>query len=155
MSAADGPTATVVFRVASDTGVVNVETLWAFELGGARYRLDNIPYYAYSVSLGDVVLAPLDPQDQRPTFASVLEKSGNRTVRVLFDAPAEPGSEAEQLLGRLVAMGCDYEDANRRYVAINIPPAVELAAVRDVLVDNALTWEHADPSYSELYPDDT
>jgi hypothetical protein len=37
---------------------------------------------------------------------------------------------------------------------VNIPPVVELAAVRDYLVENALTWEHADPSYSEIYPDE-
>jgi hypothetical protein len=150
----DGPTGQVVFRVAGDAGSVNVETLWAFALGGARYRLDNIPFYAYSVSIGDVVLAPIDPGDGRPAFASVLEKSGNRTVRVLFDVPAESGNATDELLRSLVAMGCEYEGASQRYVAINIPPVVELAAVRDFLVDNALTWEHADPSYSELYADE-
>jgi Domain of unknown function (DUF4265) len=152
---ADAPTAKVLFRVVGDGDEVNVETLWAFDLGDSRYRLDNSPFYAYSVSCGDVVLAPLNPDEMRPTFESVVEKSGNRTVRLLLDTPAEPGNASDDLLKGLVEMGCDYEGAGPRYIAVNIPPTVELAAVRDYLVENASTWEHADPSFSELYPDDT
>jgi len=32
-----------------------VETLWAFDLGNHRYKLDNTPWYAYGVSTGDVI----------------------------------------------------------------------------------------------------
>jgi hypothetical protein len=154
MNETDGPTIKVLFRVVGEDGVVNVETLWAFDLGEDRYQLDNTPFYAYSVSVGDIVFAPIDPTEGRPTFASVLEKSGNRTVRVIFDEPVEAGTASDALLQGIVAMGCEFEGANRRYIAINIPPVVELAAVRDYLVENALTWEHADPSYAEIYPDE-
>lgn len=153
MSQVEGPTEKVLFRVEGD-GQVNVETLWAFDLGNDQYRLDNAPFYAYSVSLGDVVHAEPDTTGGVPTFQAVLRKCGNRTVRVFFDDPVEPGSVSEKLLSVLESFGCEYEGANKRYVAITIPPRVELAAVRDFLVENALTWEHADPSYSELYPND-
>ena len=147
------PTAKVLFRVVGeDETDVNVETHWAFDLGQDRYRLDNNPFYAYSVSAGDVVLAPVDGDEHRPTFVSVLEKSGNRTVRVNFDSAAESGNETDKHLKALLAMGCDYEGANRRYIAINIPPDVQLDAVRDYLVANELNREHADPSYEELHP---
>jgi Domain of unknown function (DUF4265) len=149
-----GPTSKVLFRVVGDEGDMNVETLWAFDLGDDRYRLDNTPFYAYSVSLGDVVYAPADPDDGRPTYHSVLEKSGNRTIRVFFDDPIQPGSESDRLLHELVTLGCEFEGANKRYIAVTVPPRVELATVRDFLVENALTWEHADPSYSELFPND-
>ena len=78
-------TAKVLFRVEEEDGSENVETLWAFDLGEDRYRLDNSPFYAYSVSPGDTVNAPVDPDEGRPTFSRVLEKSGNRTVRVILD----------------------------------------------------------------------
>ena len=154
VSGVDGPTAAVVFRVVGAGGHVNVETLWAYHLGAGRYRLDNSPFYAYSVSSGNVVLAPIDPGDARPTFAAVLEKSGNRTVRILLDEPLEAGNASDAVLSGLVALGCSFEGASPRYVAINVPPGVELAAVRDYLVERALAWEHADPSYSELYPEE-
>jgi hypothetical protein len=54
----------------------------------------------------------------------------------------------------LVALGCDYEGANTRYIAVNIPPHVELESVRQYLTQCNATWEHADPSYAELFPDD-
>ena len=154
MADVHGPTKKVIFRVEGDEGQVNVETLWAFDLGNDRYRLDNTPFYAYSVSLGDVVRATTDENGGFPTFRAVLKKSGNRTVRVFFDDPVDPGSASERLLNELVDLGCEYEGANKRYVAITIPPRVQLAAVRDFLVENALTWEHADPSYTELYPNE-
>lgn len=154
MSNAGRPTGKVLFRVVGEEGSVNVETLWAFDLGQDRYRLDNMPFYAYSVSLGDVVLAPIDPAEQQPTFTAVVEKCGNRTVRIFFDEPVANGSKSMVLLEGLVDMGCEYEGATSRYFTVTIPPRVELATVRDYLVENALTWEHADPSYSELYPND-
>jgi Domain of unknown function (DUF4265) len=154
MSSDGSPTAKVLFRVVGEEGRVNVETLWAFDLGHDRYRLDNMPFYAYSVSLGDVVLAPIDPAEQRPTFKTIVEKCGNRTVRIFFDEPVEPGSKSMLLLEGLVDMGCEYEGATSRYVAVTVPPGVELSVVRDYLVENALTWGHADPSYTELYPND-
>lgn len=154
MGNVSGPTTKVLFRVEGDEGDINVETLWAFDLGDDRYRLDNMPFYAYSVSLGDVVYAPKDPDEGRATYRSVLQKSGNRTVRVFFDDPVQPGSASDDLLKEMVNLGCEYEGATSRYIVITIPPRIELATIRDFLVDNALTWEHADPSYSELYPND-
>jgi hypothetical protein len=38
------------------------------------------------------------------------------------------------------------------YIAIDIPPGVELMEVADYLTDQGVQWEHADPRYSDLYP---
>jgi hypothetical protein len=35
----------------------DIETLWADPLGGDLYALDNLPWYAYGVSVEDVVEA--------------------------------------------------------------------------------------------------
>jgi len=148
------PTAKVLFRVVGPEGDVNVETLLAFDLGHIRYRLDNSPFYAYSVSVGDVVLAPLDPNEGFPTFKAVVEKCGNRTVRVVFEKPVEAGNVQDQLLQGLVSMGCEYEGANRSYICITVPPHIDFEAVQNYLTSNDVNWEHADPSYSELYGDD-
>ena len=52
----------------------------------------------------------------------------------------------------LVALGCSYEGANRKYLAINIPPPVKLEEIRSYLIEQDATWEHADPSYTQLFP---
>jgi|SRR5690606_18655667 len=149
------PKAKVLFRVPNEEGGANVETLWAYDLGSDKYRLDNLPYYAYGVSCEDVVLAPFDEDEQLPTFEKVVSKSGNRTVRIFFDVPYESGNESEALVNRLVEIGCDFEGANRKYIAINVPPIVDLSEVAKQLNHAEVAWEYADPKYEELFPDET
>ena len=124
------------------------------DLGGDRYRLDNYPFYAYSVSWGDVVYAPLDSSEGRPTFKSVLEKSGNRTLRVFVDPPLESGNPSDELMKQLDALGCGYEGMRGVCFAVNIPPAADLTAICELLTAKDVKWEHGDPTLEELYPDD-
>lgn len=146
--------AKVLFRVPKEDGSDDVETLWATHVGGDHFKLDNSPFYAYGVSWEDVVSAPFDAKEQFPTFERVVSKSGNRTVRVLFRTPVEAGNEPDRLLQGLVAMGCSYEGANRRFISLNVPSGVELNVIRDYLIAHDVTWEHADPTYEALFPED-
>ena len=154
MSEPSEPNAKVLFRVPNEDGGANVETLWAYDLGSDEYKLDNLPYYAYGVSCDDVILAPFDDDEQFPTFQKVVSKSGNRTIRIVFDLPFESGNESEALVNRLVTMGCDFEGANKKYIVINIPPLVELDEVAKELIDADVAWEYADPTYKELFPNE-
>jgi Domain of unknown function (DUF4265) len=148
------PTAKVLFRVPEDDGSANVETLWAYDLGNDRYRLDNSPFYAYSVSVGDIVFAPADPAEGRPTFKEVFEKSGNRTVRVILDPPLATGNSSDDVVQELLSLGCLYEGANPSYLCIVIPPEADFSLVCERLTARGTQWEHADPDSSELYPDE-
>ncbi len=134
----------VEFRTDDD-----VETLWAEPLGDDRYRIDNTPFYAYGVSWRDVVLA--EPQAGAfPIFASVVEKSGHRTVRVIVtDAGA-----LERLQSGILALGCTFEGAWQELICIDVPPEVDLESVRQFLIASPFEWEHADPTYEQLYGDD-
>lgn len=148
------PNAKVLFRVIDEKGGADVETLWATHLGADDYKLDNSPFYAYGVSWEDVVSAPFDPEEGFPTFERVVSKSGNRTVRVIFETPIETGNESDRVLQGLVTLGCSYEGANRKYISVNVPPGVELNVVRTYLIEQKATWEHADPTYAALFPED-
>ncbi len=147
------PNAKVLFHIPNSDGSAEVETLWATHLGDDKYKLDNSPFYAYGVSWEDVVSAPFSEEEGHPTFQRVVAKSGNRTVRVVFNPPIESGNDSDQLLQGLTALGCSYEGANHTYVCVNIPSAVELAKVRTFLVEHNATWEHADPTYDSLFPE--
>jgi len=146
------PDAKVLFRITDEDGSVQVETLWAQSLGQDLYQLDNSPFYAYSTSWRDVVYAPYETSEERATFQRVVTKSGNRTVRVYFDPPVEEGNPSDVVLQGLVTLGCSYEGASRRLLSINVPPEVRLDDVRHYLISHDANWEHADPSYEELYP---
>jgi hypothetical protein len=128
-----------------------VETLWADPVGTDRYRLDNCPFYAYGVSWRDVVEARPDP-DGMLRMVRVVEKSGHRTVRVIFDPGADEDPAAQAVLDGVLARGCSYEGMNPRYVVIDLPPEVDLMDIAGYLTNQGVQWEHADPRHSELYP---
>ena len=154
MSSAAKSNAKVLFRVPNEDGSAEVETLWATNLGGDNYRLDNSPFWAYGVSWEDVVFAPFSNEEGFPTFQSVVTKAGNRTVRVIFNPPIADGNESDRVLQGLVSLGCSYEGMNPKYVSVNIPSSVALDAVRSYLVGKEAKWEYGDPTYASLFPAD-
>ena len=131
----------------------NVETLWADPVGPNLYRLDNSPFWAYGVSWRDVVEAHPDP-DGQIRMTRVVEKSGHRTVRVIFDRGVDESPEARAVLDGVTALGASYEGMNPRYLAIDVPPEGDLMAVARYFTEHGVQWEHADPRYSDLYPDE-
>jgi len=144
--------AKIVIRTTYDDGSADVETPWAYDLGNDRYKLDNLLWFAYGISWHDVVLAPLDPDEGRPVFERVVEKSGHRTVRIIFPEGLAPGSLAESFKDYLLSLGCSFEGMNHQPFSFNIPPGVPLEDVRAYLIEQDARWEHADPTYEELFP---
>lgn len=128
----------------------DVETLWATPVGEDRYKLENSPFFAYGVSWLDVVEAREDALGQL-AMTRVVEKSGHRTVRLILDDGDAPLTEADGVVERLQTLGCSYEGYNRRYLSLDIPPGANFDVVVDALVRSGVQWEHADPTYGELY----
>lgn len=144
----------VVFRIAEEDGSATVETPWATKVGEDLYRIENSPFYAYSISWLDIVRAPYNEEEERPTFEKVVEKSGHRTIRIIFDPPIAEGNESEKVLKGIVELGCSFEGANSSYICIDIPPEVDFNLVRNYVIENDVNFEHADPRYDELFPQD-
>jgi hypothetical protein len=140
----------VKLGIRDDDGTV--ETPWAVRLGGDLYRLDNIPFFAYRLSIDDVVEA-LPESDGFLMFARVVRKSGNRTVRAILAEPAdvEPGPS---FLAEMKRLGCTIERATQKFICVNVPPPVLLESVTDSLIELGVQWEYADPKYEDLFPED-
>ncbi|GAB4366118.1 MAG: hypothetical protein Kow00114_23830 [Kiloniellaceae bacterium] len=141
----------IEIRITDAEGDTEVETLWATPMGKDLYRLENSPWFAYGVSYLDIVQARAEG-DGFPVFNTVVEKSGNRTVRIILDPPAEEANASAEILDALVTMGATYEGANPSYMAVNIEPHVDFAAICRFLTERSVQWEHADPTYDQMYP---
>lgn len=139
------------FRIEDEDGGFDIETPWAVPLGGDLYELANIPFSAYRVSESDIVQATKDTDDGFPVFRKIVKKSGNKTVRIIFEPPVEDGNISDQILNQLVKIGCSYEGATKTYIGITIPPQIDLFEIRDFLEQHKLQWEHADPTYEDIY----
>lgn len=121
------------------------ETLWAFDLGRDRYKLANLPFYAFGVSVHDIVLAPYDAAIGLPVFERVIIKSGNRTMRVAFNQRVNQGNESDRILNTLIDMGCGAEGADGIVFAINVPARLDLREVAGFIERAGVDWELADP----------
>jgi hypothetical protein len=128
----------------------DVETLWAAPVSGDLYRLDNSPFYAYGVSWQDVIEAQ-PAADEALDFVKCIRKSGNRTVRVIFQNYRSEDPPAQRVLRRVRDLGCTYEGMQPRMVSVNIPPRVDIDDVTNYLSEESgLQWEYADPTYDEV-----
>jgi hypothetical protein len=142
-----------VYAIVLLHGGKHVESLWVRKVAGMRYRVAAIPFYAYNVSLGDTVLCGRD-EDGRGLFVErVLEKSGNRTVRVAFEAP-EQGKHAEAVrLQEFLKANRFKWDYNRvQLFSINVPceeSYVQLQNFLKQMPESAqMIWEDGDPEPS-------
>jgi hypothetical protein len=135
----------------TDLEGTNTETLWAVSVAPGRFRLDNLPFFAYRVSVGDLV----EGTEYAPgmyDFTRVVEASGNRCIRMILpEGETSDTTVGKAFLDEILALGCGFEGANRRYFAINIPPAVDLPTVADMMVQAGVTREYVNPTWDDLF----
>lgn len=120
---------------------VQAENIWTERLGPDSYRVDNIPFYAYGISLDDIICAR--EQDGRLVFEAVLSHSGHSTYRVFINDKAGVESSAFNLRWRaLEQLGCSLEVAKKRWIAVDVPPQSDVFAVyRELeLGEQAAVW---------------
>lgn len=89
--------------------------------------------------------------DTMPDFQEIVRKSGHRTISLIL----EDASSRQDRLEALLRLGCTYEGSNGSYFGIDIPPAADFKAVCEYLTSTDEEWEHADPTYHDLFPEST
>jgi Domain of unknown function (DUF4265) len=109
--------------------VYGVETLWAAPLGNGRYQLRNVPFLAYGFSEDDVVNQA--DNGGRLMVVGVAQRSGHSTYRVFLPQSTDEAAFAS-LWKPLADLGCTYERANTRLIAIDVPPETDVYAVYEV-----------------------
>jgi hypothetical protein len=111
---------------------VGGESMWARELGASRYRIENVPFYAYDLNFYDVVEARALAPDEKPSVLRVVERSGHNTLRVIFD-DALPEARMLELLKALEPLAVSFERSGEHYFALDLEPEASVDAVRDQL----------------------
>jgi hypothetical protein len=142
----------VVFDVPEQDGsVYKTESLWAEPVGDSGYRLRNVPFEVFGFSEQDVVAA----QEQNGVLAvvGIVARGGHSTYRLVLpdDTTEEKFLKDWTPLGEL---GCTYERATRRFVAIDVPPHADIYAVYYALEEGekAHLWEFEEGHCGHLEP---
>ncbi|HYA72405.1 MAG TPA: DUF4265 domain-containing protein, partial [Roseiarcus sp.] len=105
---------------------------------------DNCPFFAYHISLGDILYAKRGDSGSPPVFEQIISKSGNRTLRIFFGIAFSEGNVTSAILEEIKKYGCGYERFSDRYFSINVPPAVNYDKVCEFLICKGIDWEDAD-----------
>jgi hypothetical protein len=98
------------------------EVLWASGLPEGQYRIENVPFFALSLSYHDIITA--DNKKGVLKIAEVKSRSGHSTYRCYLrkDVKDADFKEYFEPLGRL---GCTYEKTINLIYSVNIPPSAD------------------------------
>jgi len=109
---------------------VGFESVWGIDAAPDTYVIDNVPYYIYGVSKGDVVAAKKDDGEWR-AFAVVM-RGGHSTLRVF----AEDSQARQDILRRLSESeaSCGVTPGLSLFT-VDIPPHADFQAI-DAYLDS-------------------
>jgi hypothetical protein len=94
------------------------------------FILDNIPFVARRIALGDLIKAEYDEEDGAYYFYEFKEVSGNTTLRMYFNKI----ELIESVRKRLEELGCATEAfLARKLIAVNVPKNIEYMSVKQYL----------------------
>lgn len=115
-------------------GTYERESMWAERLDDGTYKIANIPFFAYNVHMDDVVEAEASV-GQLPTVMRVVRRSGQETLRIIF----EPEADVDYMAGilvRLSAVGARFEKGEDRFFAASFKTWADLTAFLDEAHDS-------------------
>src|ERR1700733_15197050 len=119
----------VLFVQKLGDGQFETESIWCQKVG-EDFVIDNIPFIAKRISLGDTVKAIFDNRDRSYYFEDFIKVSGNTTVRIYFQIE----NITESIREWLMQMGCESEVfLQRKIIAVNIPRETSYAPVKEFL----------------------
>ena len=126
----------------SDWHEYALETLWAQEKDSGTYALRNIPFYAFGLSLDDVVSARAI--GNQLIIQDVVARGGHSTYRAYLSKDvALPGVRFLKVWSPLEQIGASYEVADGRLIAIDIPAQADIYAAYKFLEEGetAGVWD--------------
>lgn len=107
------------------------ESLWC-KVQDNLFIVDNIPFIAERVSLGDTIEVEFDEDDKQYYFEDFVTNSGNTTVRIYLYKDYE--NKIEEIRSQLKEEGCDSEVfSERNIIAVNVPQAVSYRSIKEYL----------------------
>lgn len=119
----------VLFVQKNADGEFETESIWCLR-DNDNYIIDNIPFVAKRVSLGDTIKAEYDASENAFYFDDFITVSGNTTVRLYFDDE----SLIEDVRKELNNFGCESEGfLQRKIVAVNVPQNIDYRPVKQYL----------------------
>jgi hypothetical protein len=125
-----------------------VENLWAEPLENHNFRILNSPFFVFEVSCGDVVKAV--PSDSKLQYVGIVRRGGHSTYRLFLQGDHTINDPSFQEYWKPIsAQGATLENANDRFVAVDVPPKVDISTIYRLFQEgeNAEIWSFEEGHY--------
>ena len=130
-----------------EDGEYQIESVWATK-EGSYYRINNIPFLAPNIALGDLVEAEED--DGALYFEKLVEPSGHSVVQMIVFNESdvmEIGKELEQL-------GCTWEGSHKKkLISVDVPKDLSYTIIKQFLDngENEGRWSYREACLAHKY----
>ncbi len=105
------------------------ESLWGKRYDDHYFQVQSIPFYIKGISYNDIISAQII--NGMYNFDKVISVSGHSTYRVYIKRENKDGFRNYWL--PLENIGCSYENANSKLIAIDVPPKTDIHKVYELL----------------------
>lgn len=107
------------------------ESLWC-KVDDSKFIIDNIPFIAKRISLGDTIEVEYDEDDKQYYFEDFIANSGNTTVRIyLYN---ENTDKMDEIRNWFQENRCNTEIfLDRNIIAINVPKDITYKPIKKYL----------------------
>lgn len=107
------------------------EQLWSRRISGKRFEICCIPFFVYSLALGDEV--EVAPEWGLPYMVQrVVKHAGHYTFRVWFEDTAPPNTR-EEVSAEVTRLGCLVEWSSDNLLAVDASSQEQAQLVADIL----------------------
>ena len=124
----------ILFRLdpANEKGY-KTESVWAECLEEPyHFRVLNSPFYIFGISAEDTISA----KDIEGTleFQEVVSRGGHSTYRVFLQGGRTiSNADFQEQWEPIAALGATFENANDRFIAVDVPPGKDIENIRRLL----------------------
>ena len=118
----------IQFRLNPEDGHgFDTDGLWADPMGSGEFRILNSPFFVFGISAEDIVRATAEAGLYQ--FQQVVRRGGHSTYRLFLQGGNTiKDIKFRDLWKRLEQLGCTFENANDRFVAVDVPPTSDIHA---------------------------
>jgi hypothetical protein len=108
------------------------EHLWAESVGPEEFRILNSPFFAFGISLDDIVRA--EKMGDSYVFRNVVRRSGHSTYRLFLQGNRTiADKDFTDRWHEIAKEGCTFENANGSLVTVDCPTKTDVSAVYELL----------------------
>lgn len=109
------------------------ESVWVKQINNNIYQLDNLPFYAYNISLNDFLIGKF--KDKILYFDIVGLHNGHSTYRIIKNKKSDLNEIIKKIQKEISIFKCSFEGNGKGLFSIDVPPDGDIDGLYNWLLE--------------------